>query len=46
MRYLVSINLVDKININRSFYDDVVPEALELGISPNEDKTYRDAFFI
>tara|TARA_Y100001936_G_C16092761_1_gene688093 strand:- start:8175 stop:9395 length:1221 start_codon:yes stop_codon:yes gene_type:complete len=35
-----SINLVDEININRSFYDDIVPEALELGISPDEETTY------
>lgn len=36
-----SFNLVDNININYSFYDDIVPEALELGISPNEENNYK-----
>ncbi len=36
-----SFNLVDNININYSFYDDIVPEALELGVSPDEENNYR-----
>ena len=39
--FVASFNMVDDININYSFYDDIVPEALELGISPDEEKTYK-----
>ena len=36
-----SFNLIDNIEINQSFYDDIVPESLELGISPNEQNSYK-----
>ena len=39
--FAASFNMVDDININYSFYDDIVPEALELGVSPDEEKTYK-----
>ena len=39
--FVTSFNMVDDININYSFYDDIVPEALELGVSPDEEKTYK-----
>jgi len=39
--FVTSFNVVDNININYSFYDDIVPEALELGISPDEESTYK-----
>jgi len=36
-----SFNLVDNININYSFYDDIVPEALELGVNPDEENNFK-----
>jgi len=39
--FITSFNMVDNINIIESFYDDIVPEALELGISPDEEKAYK-----
>tara|TARA_Y100001970_G_scaffold102277_1_gene128471 strand:- start:14130 stop:15350 length:1221 start_codon:yes stop_codon:yes gene_type:complete len=39
--FVGSFNMVDNININYSFYDDIIPEALELGISPDEETTYK-----
>ena len=39
--FIASFNIVDDININYSFYDDIVPEALELGISPDEENSYK-----
>ena len=39
--FITSFNMVDNINIIESFYDDIVPEALELGISPDEEKVYK-----
>jgi len=39
--FVASFNMVDDININYSFYDDIVPEALEIGISPDEEKIYK-----
>jgi hypothetical protein len=39
--FIASFNIVDDININYSFYDDIVPEALELGVSPDEENSYK-----
>ena len=36
-----SFNFSDQIDINYSFYDDVIPEQLELGINPDQENTYK-----
>jgi len=35
-----SINTVNNIEIQQSFYDDIIPESLELGIEPIEEKNF------
>ncbi len=36
-----SLNLVDEIDINYLFYDDVIPQQLELGINPDQETSYK-----
>ena len=38
---ITSFNFSDQIDINYSFYDDVIPEQLELGINPDQENTYK-----
>ena len=42
-----SFNTVNSIKIQQYFYDDIIPEALELGIDPIEEKnfTFSSPFF-
>ena len=38
---ITSFNFSDQIDINYSFYDDAIPEQLELGINPDQENTYK-----
>tara|TARA_B100000212_G_scaffold107424_1_gene79785 strand:- start:1674 stop:2897 length:1224 start_codon:yes stop_codon:yes gene_type:complete len=38
---ITSFNVFDEIDINFSYYDDTIPEQLELGINPDEENTYK-----
>tara|TARA_A100001011_G_C14322705_1_gene851703 strand:- start:3515 stop:4738 length:1224 start_codon:yes stop_codon:yes gene_type:complete len=38
---ITSFNVSDEIDINFSFYDDVVPEQLELGVNPDQENIYN-----